>query len=161
MAPLSVSGTAFANNPNRDDALIALVELDHEDLSSPIRLAANTEDVTTSGVVYTSANIKASLPSEPEDDDIPTNNVLVSDIPQTVTIAVRSLGHQNVDRATVTVRIVRGNQPDWIEQGPHEYDLINSEIRNNGDVLLTIGYQNIGRLSFPSGRVTPRGFQLF
>lgn len=159
MAPLSVSGTGFVNEPDKDDAFVALVEIDHPSFASPIRLAGNTEELVSSGTVYNPVGLRVALPSE-EEDDLPQVKLEIADIDQTVTIAMRNLDHQVVERATITANFVRGNQPDWIEQGPHEYELLTVEI-SNGTVILTLGYQNIGRHSFPSKRVTPECFQLF
>lgn len=160
MSPLSVSGTASANAPFKQDVWHMLVEIDHPDLASALRYTGNGEDVTSSGIVHTAANIMMALPAQTTDDDFPTRNFLIEDFSQAVTAAIRSLDHQVVDRATLTQRFVLSSTPDWVEIGPLEYEIINAEI-DGRNVGLEAASLTIARKLWPARKVLPSTFQVF
>lgn len=61
---LSSSAVASINGSETAEVWLPLVELTHSDWSEPVRLARNTEDVTSNGALYLAYPFDISLPDD-------------------------------------------------------------------------------------------------
>lgn len=156
MSPLTTSGVQSANDPNTPDTWLAIVSIHHETLDTPLRLVGNTEDVVSQGQTYTAVGLEIALPDQ-VDEELPTRQLRISDVSQTVVAAIRGLSHQTVDRPVVSGSLIRAEDPDWVELGPFEYELLDATGDLNS-VSLELGLQNVMNRSFPSFKVVPQWF---
>jgi hypothetical protein len=140
VSEVSTQALAEINSANRPAAYIWLVQIAHEDIST-IRLAQNTEDVEHDGNTYTATELTVAIPAERE-DELPTQKLQVSNVDQTVLLALRTMTHQNTARATVTAFAIRDTNPDQIERGPFEFQLVAMEATRD-TAMLELGYQDI------------------
>lgn len=140
--PHSVSSSARAEilSANRANAYLTLLEIAHEDITT-IRLVGNTIDVVSNGNTYTAIRLGIAMPKE-ADDELPTQTLSISNVDTSVLEALRTMGHQTTDRATVIGSVVRHTEPDTIERGPFEFELL-SMSAGKGSIKLELGYQNI------------------
>ena len=152
---LSNAARAEVLSQHRSNAYLLLIEIAHEDVST-IRLVGNTEDVVSNGNTYSATNLSLALPPE-KDDELPTRQLILSNIDQTVLTALRTMSHQNAPRATVTGFQVRHTDPDTVERGPFDFELLRFT-SGKGQVTLELAFQNLLSDNVVSYYVTPRSF---
>ena len=155
--PHTVSDSARTEilSQNRSNAYLILLEISHEDITT-IRLVGNTEDVVSNGSTYTAIYLQLAMPKE-ADDELPTQTLTISNVDQTVLTALRTMGHQTTDRATVKAFCVRHSDPDTVERGPFEYELLSMKA-GKGQIQLELGYQNILADNASSYYISPLGW---
>lgn len=108
----SVTKQAFLKQQT-DRVFLVLVELDHADLASPIRLVNNYENITSNGDVYSAAAFSFTPPVE-EDGTIKNSSISFDNVDRAIVEAVRSIS----SAPTVSVSIIRADAPDTVEAGP-------------------------------------------
>lgn len=97
---------------------LLLVEIDHADLASPIRLVNNYESIVSNGDTYTAAAFGFTPPVE-EDGTIKNSRITFDNVDRAIVEAVRS-----IDSApTIEVSVVLASDADTIEAGPWTFYL--------------------------------------
>ena len=135
--------------------MIVLFELNHASLSTPLRRAGNTEDITSNGNVYTAAGLKAALPDDVP-DELPEVTVILEDISQEFIAAIRSIDSVVSDRPTVTTSIILASAPDDILMS---FDWEVKESIFNGPIAqFRLAFQDLLREPFPGQRFLPSNF---
>jgi hypothetical protein len=117
---ISAAAKAAAFAQQTDQVYLALLVIEHDDLSAPIRVVNNAADVVSGGETYTAFPFDITLPSD-ADDSIPHATLTISNVDRTVTEAIRTIS----GAPTVTISVVLAASPDTIEVGPYEMTLRN------------------------------------
>ena len=95
------------------EVFLLLLEIDHDDLSGPIRVANNYANVTSSGNTYVGFPFELSLPADFE-DQLPAITLTICNVDRQVVDAVRTIDGP----ATADLSVVLASDPDTIEIGP-------------------------------------------
>lgn len=105
-----------------DERPLFLLQIDHDDLTQPIRVVNDTEDVVSNGNTYLAFPYTINLPSQEEES------------PPTVTLEIDNVGRDLMtwlessnggEGATATISMVLRSNPDVVEIGPLTLDLVN------------------------------------
>nr|BDD44769.1 hypothetical protein 2 [bacterium] len=111
-----------------DQVFLVLLEIDHADLGSLVRLVNNTQNVTSNGNMFTACAFKFDPPIE-VDGTIKPSRLTIDNIDRQIVDMVRSLD----SAPTVEASIIRAAAPDTIEAGPWSFYLRN--VSYNADVV--------------------------
>jgi nitrogen fixation protein len=140
--------------------VLMLVDIEHEDLETPIRIVNNTEDVVSGGNLYTAVGFEVRLPDDR--DGTPRGAQLqIDNTTQWLTPTVRSLFGEFL----VTIRIAI---PSDAEAVPPEYDGIEMEYlpmqltslqMNETTVEATLSYENLANELYPPESFDPFHFR--
>ena len=105
--------------PQTDQIFLVILEIDHDDFGSPIRVVNNTEAITSNGNVYSPLAFHFSPPVE-EDGTIRNSSIVLDAVDRSVIIALRAI---DSPAPTVSASIIRAAAPDTIEAGPWDFSL--------------------------------------
>lgn len=129
-----------------------LLEINHDDLSAPLRFVNNTEDITSDSNVHTAFPFMINLPSDRE-DQLPRVTLAIDNIDQTIVQTLREL----TSPATVGLSVILNSDPDTIEAGPFEFTMKNATY--TADVVTCeLAYEDILNEGFPGDSFTPNHF---
>ncbi len=144
------------NIPARGEVWVFLIEIDHASLSDPIRLVNNDETLVVNGLVYLPVGVQVAIPDE-NPDELPQVQMAITDVDRAILTKLRDIPTQNVDRPTVSTRLVLTATPESVEAGPFVLDLL-QHTRDRSTLKLTLGTDNIVRRPFPAYDVLPQFF---
>ena len=147
---LSAVTQAALNASETIKLFLVLIEIDHTDLGSPIRIVNNTEDVTSNGDLYSAFAFEFKPPME-VDGTIKSTSIVIDGVDRSIVTALRSINTP----ATVEASIIRQDAPNVIEAGPWTFLMRNvtwSAHRVSGELVpntplriraSTLSYRNI------------------
>ena len=135
------------------EAFILLLELSHPSLVDPIRVCANSADVTSGGLLYSRFPFEVTMPSETEDAP-PTVQLRIANADRQIVQAVRELSGAAM---TVTLSIVLASSPDIIEAGPFVFALRNVTY-DAAWVEGTLMFEDVLNEPYPAAMFTPARF---
>lgn len=144
--------TTSAYAQSTDEVWLVLVTIEHDDLSAPIRVVNNTEDVTSGGDTYTAFPFDITLPDAREDAP-PRARLAIDNVSREIAQAIRSIS----SAATVTLEVIRAADPDTIEISWPFFKLTNVKwdvAQVSGDLTL----EDFTSEPFPAGIFSPAGF---
>ena len=149
---LSSVAKASAFAPFTDEVWLALLEIDHTDLDTPIRVVNNNENVTHDSNTYTAYPFFISMPSE-TDERPPEVTLVIDNVSQTLTSTIRTL----TSSPTVTLRIVLASAPDTILAGDYDFTL-HHVTYNAIEIRGTLGFAKVLDEPFPGNSFTPEDY---
>ena len=117
---LSSVATQAVLRQQTNQVFLLLVEIDHTDLASPIRLVNNYESVVSNGDTYTAAAFQFTPPVE-EDGTIKNSRITFDNVDRAIVEAIRSIS----SAPTVDVSVILASDLDTVEAGPWEFLLRN------------------------------------
>ena len=101
-----------------EQVFLLLVEIDHADLASPIRLVNNYESIVSNGETYVAAAFAFTPPVE-EDGTIKNSRITFDNVDRAIVEAVRAISSP----PTVDVSVIRAAAADTVEAGPWTFYL--------------------------------------
>ena len=104
----SARGAMFAEETS--DGLFALLTIDHDDLSAPIRVVHNQVDVVSRGDTFTAFPFELILPTS-EPDSPPRAQLTIDNVSREIGQAIRTVS----SAPTVLIEVVRIDDPDTLE----------------------------------------------
>lgn len=157
----SLSNTMLEATTAQNTGLIvlALLTIEHPDLSAPLRIVNNLEDVVSGANTFTAMGFDLELP-EDADRGTPRARLRIDNTNQWLTPVIRALSGD----FTVTIQLAI---PSDLEADPPEFDTIEieflpmnlTEVRLNASAVEgTLSYENISNNRFPAGAFTPHDF---
>ena len=156
MSPITPTASGSLNAPTTGEFWLALMTMEHSSFTSPIRLVANNEDVTSNGNVYTAAGLNTTLPDETP-DGLPEVDVTFEDIDQTIVQQLRDIPAHTTDRPTMTLSVVLRSDPDSVQLGPWELEMLTFQLSRDS-IQARVGIINVGREPFPGLTFEPASF---
>lgn len=139
--------------------VLYLLDIEHEDLESPLRIVNNTEDVLSEGNLYTAMGFELRLPEER--DATPRGaRISIDNTSQWLTPVIRSLSGE----FEVTIKVAT---PTDLDASPPVYDNIEFAylpmqliaVEYNGvTVQGTLSYENLANQPFPGDVFGPFEF---
>jgi hypothetical protein len=135
-----------------DEIFLALLTIDHADLSSTIRVVNNNVDITSNSNTFTAFPFRLQLPDQ-KPDAAPRASLIIDNVSREIAQAIRSISTP----ATVLIQIIRAGDPDTIEKTFATFNLRN--VRWNassvsGDLVL----EEMEKEPFPAGEFSPAEF---
>lgn len=135
------------------DVVIILATITHPEMSEPVRLANNNEDVVSNGLTYLGFPFKIELPSET--DDAPKGRMGIQNVDRRIGLEILSVRH--LAPSKLRIQVVLASDPDsvWL-------DYKNFSLRDvRGDALQITGVidkRDSGRDPWPGKRSTKADF---
>lgn len=114
---LSASALKAAFERNSGETWLCLVEIAHDSLPAPIRLANNTQDVTSNGDTYLKCHFQVVLPDDSE--RVPKVTLRIVNVAREQTQWIREI----TGEPTVSLFFVLASQPDTVDIGPYVMQL--------------------------------------
>ena len=134
------------------ETFLVLLTMDHPDLSDPIRVVHNTEDIDSRGNTYTRFAFRPKFPDNVE-GRVPTAELVIDNISLEIVREIRQL-----DTApTVKLEVIRAADPDVVEMSLPEFHLRN--VTWNAETIRgTLSLDNVVQERFPALAFTPAHF---
>lgn len=103
-----------------DEAFLVLLELDHPDLSEPIRVTSDGVDTESGGNTYISYRFDIRLPSDPS-EGVTRGKLTIDNVDRQIVEAVRSINSP----LSVKIMVVLASSPDTVEAEFSGFELRN------------------------------------
>lgn len=152
--PLSTVAKAAIFAQQTGEVFLVLLDLEHPNFSSTIRVCNNDLAIVSRGYTYVPFPFEISLPDETEDSP-PRVSLKIDNVDRRVVTEIRSV----VSGSPVTVRlfVVVASSPDTVEAGPFEFSLRDVQY-DATKVEGTLLFEDVLNESFPSESFTPARF---
>ena len=131
---------------------LVLLTIDHDDISAPIRVVNNSENITSNGEEYIAFPFKLTLPDS-KDEAPPTANLVISNVSREIGQAIRLISSP----PSVTITVVRQETPDVVEAEFVGMKLTNVEY-DSLTVSAGISFEDLTREKFPYLTFSPSIF---
>jgi hypothetical protein len=147
----SAPAIAAANDEQTAEVWLALLEITHPQLTTPIRVVNNTEDVVSNGVTYLKTAFRIKLPDD--SDALPSVQIEIDNVDRAVTDAARSINSP----PTVTLLVVLASTPDVYEAGPFTFTM--TDVNYSAETINgTMIFEDILNEPFPGESFDPARF---
>ncbi|NIU01078.1 MAG: DUF1833 domain-containing protein [Nitrosopumilaceae archaeon] len=150
---MAISGTLKSEAwSSESDLPLVLIEINHSDLTAPIRVVNNTKDITSNGNLFVAFPFEIKLPdSQPEGP--PVAELIIDNVSQEIMTAIRTI----TSAASVTISVVRQSDPDTIEASFSSMRLEN--VRGNAlTVQGVLKFEDLVREPFPIQIFSPADY---
>lgn len=137
---------------NTDEVFLFLLTLSHVDLSAPIRVVNNTEDIYSNGFIYTAFPFNLVLPQD-DGDSLPQVVITLSNVSLEFIDEIRALN----GALDVKLEVILASSPNTIEMsidGMKTYT-ISYDAQN---IQATCQVEDVLNMSFPNELYLPSNF---
>jgi hypothetical protein len=152
MRTLSSAALASGNAAQTDEVWLALVEITHDDLVTPIRVVNNTEDITSNGNTFVGYPFDIVL-TDDVDDSPPTASIEIDNVDRDILDTIRTI----TTAPDVKIQIILASQPDTIELEIDGMQLVNVEA-DATTIQGNLQFTNILDQKFPQFSFVPSLF---
>ena len=149
---LSAAATQGVNAQQTAEIYLIILEIDHDDIASPIRVVNNTEDVVSNGDTYVGYPFEIALPPD-TDQGLVNASLRIDNVDRQIVDALRVVSTP----PTVAISVILSSSPDTLEAGPFnmtveaaDYDALT--------VTFTLAFENILNEPFPALRFDPPSY---
>ena len=149
---LSTAMKAAVTAAQTSAVALAILEIDHSDLGSPIRVVNNNDDITSNGNVYSKFPFLISLPDD-DHDQLSNVTLQIDNVDRQIVTAIRTMS--NGERPTVAFSIILSASPDTIEAGPFNFS-VQQTSADAFSVYAQLAFEDILNMRFPSHKITPQ-----
>lgn len=101
-----------------EQVFLVILDIDHPDLGSPIRVVNNNQDIVSNGNTYVATAFNFILPAQ-EDGVISNSSLSIDNVDRTIVNTIRSIS----STPTVTASVILASDPNVLEAGPWEFQL--------------------------------------
>jgi|SRR3989304_6619060 len=143
----SAKSALFASRT--DKCFLALLTITHVNLTAPIRVVNNGENITSNGNDYQWFPFDIEIPAD-SIDEIPKIRITISDPTRKIAPQIRAL----TTSPEVSLSIIMSDTPNTVEVGPFVMTLKNvswDELTISGE----LGYEDIFEEPYPGDTFTP------
>jgi len=154
--PRDISLTALQSILAQETEEIWLVclTITHADLSAPIRLVNDRQDLTRTAGTFSAFPFEVALPSD-EERETPKASITIDNVDRTVIQALRDV----TSAPEVTIEVVLLDSPNTVEAGPFVFQM-HSVSYNAGTLQGELGYESdFLNEGFPAESFTPNTAQ--
>lgn len=135
-----------------EDAFLILLEIDHADLTSPIRVVNNTESVIFNNNTYIGYPFRLELPSD-SPDNIPSATLTIDNVDKILADAINNLNTS----PTITFYIVSTAALDGPEATFSGFKFVEATY-DSLTITITLSIENFFNEPFPGDYFTPGRF---
>jgi hypothetical protein len=151
--PLSTAALRACLSQSTDQVFIECLEIGHTDLSEPIRVCNNTQQIVSGGKTFLPFRFAVTLPVDSA-DRLGELSLSISNVDRRIVEAARVIN----TAATATFYIVLASSPDTIEYGP-----VTMSLRNVRANMLTVtgrlrAGENLLYQKYPAHSFVPASF---
>lgn len=146
---MSSNAIVAAFSQETDKVYLVILKIDHANLSSPIYVVNNTENVTSNGDEYIAFPFKIEMPGDTSEEVVKVR-LSISNVDRSIVQAVRTC----TSRPSVDLSVVLYDSPNTIEAGPFSFSLVGA----SWDELVVSGelsYEDILNEPYPGDRFSP------
>lgn len=118
---ISSAARAAINAPQTSEVFLIILEINHADLPSPIRVVNNNEAIISNGDTYLATAFTFDIPAQ-EDGTISNSRLSIDNVDRAIVQAIRSISSP----PDISVSVILASDPDTIEAGPWEFKLRNT-----------------------------------
>ena len=150
MVTSAFTQSAFASDAT--DIWLVLLTIDHDDLSQPIYVVNNNENITSNGVQYIAFPFEITLPDN-RDGAPPRAQLAIDNVSREIGEAIRSIS----SAASVKIQIIRAAAPDTVEIEWPYFSLRNVKwdfTKVTGDLT----FEDFISEPYPAGKFVPAYF---
>ena len=126
-----------------------MLTIDHYDLTEPIRVVNNTENIVSRGMTFIACPFDVKLPNS-TDEAPPTAQLRIDNVSKEVGIALREI----TDSVSVKLEVVGASDSCWVEADFSGFTLTNVVV-NITSITGTLGLDNLRVEPFPANSFTP------
>jgi hypothetical protein len=144
--------TASAFAADTDEVWLVLVTIEHADISPPIRVVNNTENITSRSELFVAFPFSITLPDSREDAP-PRARLTIDNVSREIAQAVRTITSAPV----VTIEVVRAADPDTVEISWPFFTLRNIKW-DAGKVSGELTLEDFTSEPYPAGIFSPASF---
>lgn len=152
MRTVSAPAGAGLTAQGTGEVFLTLLTIDHADLTAPIRLVNDRQDITSRSNVYTAAGFQHQLATD-ADGEVPRAEISISNVGQEIIEQIELLS----EPPTIVVEIILASSPDTVEAGPWNYTLKSVDY-DEFTITTSLGFENVVSEPFPAPRFTPLDF---
>lgn len=119
--------------PETNEVFLYLLEISHTNLSTPIRVVNNRENIIHNGNTYLATAFNFTPPAE-SDGEIQPAKLTIDNVDRRIVEAIRTIN----SLADISAIVVLASDPDTIEVGPYEMILKNVSYNSetvSGDLI--------------------------
>lgn len=149
---VSLAAMQAALASETDKIFLVLLEVQHADLTEPVRLVDNTTDIVSDTHTYTAFPFYARMPDD-QDDREPVAEIVVDNVTRELIDEIRNIQSD----LTVVLKVVLADSPSTIEWGPVEME-VQSISYDAEAITFQLGMQAFSREPFPYKAFTPVKF---
>lgn len=146
---LSQNAREQINAQDIGDPFIMLLEINHDDLVSPIRLANNTEDVTSNGNVFSACSVNIPWPDDVA-NKMPSFDAAIDNVNRNLTDEIRGL----TTPLTIEMSVVLASDPDTVELGPVTFSSESFSL-NSRSIRIRFSRDDFVNMQFGHQKFTP------
>lgn len=150
--PVSTTFKTSAFAQDATDIWLVLLTIEHDDLSAPIRVVNNTENVTSNSELFVAFPFDITLPDN-RDGSPPTAKLAIDNVSREIGEAIRSISSP----ASVKIQIVRHAALDTVEIEWPYFTLRNVKwdmLKVSGD----LSFEDFVTEPYPAGKFVPAQF---
>jgi hypothetical protein len=134
------------------DVLLTLMSIDHDLLPDPIRVVANTENVTSQGRLFIAYPFQIVLPVE-EPNTAPVGKLILDNVDRTILSAIGELNSP----PTVSIEMVLASSTDIIEVGPIDFRWYSTQW-TPVTISADLTFEDVLNQRFPGDMFSPADF---
>ena len=134
------------------EAFILLLTISHAQLAAPIRVAHNSQDVTSRGNVFAAYPFQIDLPAQ-DPERPPRVRLAIDNVDLAIVRSLRSISSP----PAVTLEVVLASAPDTVEAGPFAMTLAGATYDANA-IEGDLAFEDVLNEAFPGDRFTPANF---
>ena len=132
-----------------EEVFLLLLTIEHEDMTSPLRLVNNSEDIVSGGDTYTAYPFQFELPSSGGDSP-PRATIKIDNVHRDIVSTIRSLASP----PEITISVILASQPDTPEASFGNLTL--EEVSYDAlEITGELAYENVLVEPFPGVSFSP------
>lgn len=131
------------------EVYLVILEIDHTDLSVPIRVVNNTEDVVSNGDTYLAFPFNVALPPD-TDQGVVSVTLTIDNVDRQIVDALRDVTSPPI----VSISVLLASSPNTIEAGPYNMTVGDADY-DALSVNFQLTFEDILNEPFPALRFNP------
>ncbi|GAB5390197.1 MAG: hypothetical protein Alpg2KO_31650 [Alphaproteobacteria bacterium] len=149
---LSATARAAIDQVESGEVFLMLLELDGDDLSSPIRVVRDHRPLVSGGVSYEAYPFDLTLPPVGEEEE-PSVELQIDNVDQIILASLRAA----TSEITASLSVVLASTPEVIEDGPYSFTLKNIRY-DNTTIRARLAFEGTLGRAWPADRYTPADY---
>jgi hypothetical protein len=149
---VSATFRAAAYAQQTSEVFLFILQLDHEDLETPIRVVNNQTAITSGGNEYTPFPFMIDFPQD-DPEELPQVRLTIDNCARELTASIRALD----SAPTATLSVVLASTPNVIEAGPMVFSMQSISISATS-ISAILAAEDMLNAIYPKDSITPANF---
>jgi hypothetical protein len=135
------------------EAILLLLEIDHSELATPIRVSSDNVNTTSNGEVFVAYPFILKLPNDDNTEGPPVASLQIDNVDQSLTTVIRNI----TTPPTCRIMVVLGSDPDTLEMDLPGFSMIDISA-NVTTISAQLTIENYMAEPFPGNKFMPSTF---